>query len=60
MPAPPSDDRCWWVRRAALQEIIADLTWEQIVADGIITTEEIDAMLRTKGLDPRALDYLYE
>ena len=40
--------------------MIADLTWDQITADGVITTEEIDAMLRAKGLDPNEFDYLYE
>ncbi|MFC0221192.1 hypothetical protein [Nocardioides zeicaulis] len=43
-----------------LAEIIADLTWEDIVADGVTTTEEIDAALRARGLDPNRYDYLYE
>lgn len=40
--------------------MLADLTWEQITEDGIVTIDEIDEMLRSKGLDPNALDYLYE
>lgn len=43
-----------------LPEILALLTWEQITEDGVITLDEVDAMLRAKGLDPDALDYLYE
>ena len=43
-----------------LPEILALLTWEQITDDGIITLEEVEAMLRAKGIDPCALDYLYE
>lgn len=42
------------------QQIISDLTWEDIVADGITTLEEIEADLRAKGLDPNKYDYLYE
>lgn len=41
-------------------ELIAKLSWEQVVADGVITIEEIDVMLRAKGLDPQALDHLYD
>jgi hypothetical protein len=44
----------------SLREVIADLTWEQIVKDGIITADEIDADLRAKGLDPCKYDYLYD
>ena len=40
--------------------MLADLTWEQVIADGVVTIEEIDAMLRAKGLNPNELDYLYE
>lgn len=43
-----------------LAEIIADLTWEDLFADGITTLEEIEVDLRAKGLDPDALDYLYK
>lgn len=43
-----------------LQEIIADLTWDELAAGGIITLDEIDALLRAKGLDPTAYDYLYD
>ncbi|SEC38580.1 hypothetical protein SAMN04489844_2199 [Nocardioides exalbidus] len=43
-----------------LAEIIADLTWEDLVADGFITIEEIEADLRARGLDPNKYDYLYE
>lgn len=48
------------VPERSLEEIIAGLTWEDLVADGIITTDEIAASLRAKGLDPNALDHLYE
>ena len=44
----------------SLAEIIQDLTWEDVLADGVITTQEIDASLRAKGLDPNGLDHLYE
>lgn len=44
----------------SLAEIIESLTWEQITEDGITTVEEIDAMLRAKGLDPNKYDYLYD
>ena len=43
-----------------LTEIIASLTWEQIIEDGIITLEEIEASLVAKGLDPCKFDYLYD
>lgn len=43
-----------------LAEIIDSLTWEQITSDGIITLGEVEAMLRAKGVDPDALDYLYD
>ena len=36
------------------REIIADLTWDDLVADGIITLEEIEASLRAKGVEPYA------
>ena len=43
-----------------IAEMLADLTWEQVTADGVITIEEVDAMLRAKGLDPNEFDYLYK
>lgn len=61
MPELPADETAAdGSGERALPEIIADLTWEQIVEDGITTTEEIDAMLRAKGVDPNKYDYLYE
>ncbi|WP_165356835.1 hypothetical protein [Nocardioides zhouii] len=44
----------------SLREIIEDLTWDDIVADGLTTTDEIEAQLRAKGVDPTMYDYLYE
>lgn len=41
-------------------EMLADLTWEQLTSDGIITLDEIEADLRAKGLDPNKYDYLYD
>lgn len=49
-----------WCGSPTVAEMVARLTWEQVVADGVITLDEIDAMLRAKGLDPNALDYLYD
>lgn len=43
-----------------LREIIAGLTWADIVADGITTSEEIEAALIAKGLDPTKYDHLYD
>jgi hypothetical protein len=43
-----------------LADIIAELTWEDLTADGYTTLEEIEAELRAKGLDPNKYDYLYE
>lgn len=61
MPELPADEpAAGGSDEQTLEEIIADLTWEQILADGVITTEEIDASLRAEGLDPRALDHLYD
>lgn len=42
-----------------LQQMINDLTWVDIVADGIVTTEGIEARLIAEGCDPRKYDYLY-
>lgn len=53
MSEPPADEptpQSSGVRSIA--EMLADLTWEQITADGIITLEEIEEMLRAKGLNP--------
>lgn len=47
-------------REQGLKQIILDLTWDDIVADGITSTEEIDAQLRAEGFDPTMYDYLYE
>ena len=44
----------------SLAEIIAELTWDDLVADGVITIEEIEADLRAKGFDPCEYDYLYD
>lgn len=41
-------------------ELLADLTWEDLTSDGVITLDEIDAEFRAKGLDPDKYDYLYE
>lgn len=61
MPEPSAEESSpEWTGSPAIAEMIANLTWEQILADGVITTEEVDDMLRTKGLDPRALDHLYD
>lgn len=46
--------------RLSVAQMIAALTWEQIAEDGIITMEEVDAMLRAKGCDPSEYDHLYE
>ena len=41
-------------------ELLEGLTWEDLVADGIITLEEVEADLRAKDLDPNKHDYLYD
>ncbi|WP_165356833.1 hypothetical protein [Nocardioides zhouii] len=43
-----------------LQQIIQDLTWADIVADGVTTLEDIESALRTEGVDPNKYDYLYD
>lgn len=44
----------------SIQDLLGKVTWEEIVADGIVTTEEIDAALKAKGYDPEDLMHLYE
>lgn len=50
-PVPPERER-------TLAEEFADLTWQEIEADGVITLEEIEADLRAKGYDTDDLDAL--
>lgn len=48
-------------RERSLSEIIDDLTWEDILADGFITTEEVAAALRRcGGVDLHQYDHLYD
>lgn len=44
----------------SIQQMLAELTWEDLVSDGMITSEEIDAALKARGHDPEDLMYLYE
>lgn len=71
-PSCPADHRRSYAERVTsspaengdpqrtVAELIADLTWDDLVADGIITLGEIEADLRAKGLDPCKYDYLYD
>lgn len=47
-------------RKPTLQELLDEITWEDIVADGITTIEEIEEMMRAKGVDPYEFDDLYD
>ena len=54
MIEPPSDGNSE-PRPGALSinELLADLTWEDLTSDGIITIEEIEDSIRAQGLGPR-------
>lgn len=46
--------------RPSPDDLLSELDWADIMADGVITMEEIEASLRAKGVDPDALDYPFE
>ena len=52
-PTPPTEQK-------SLQDLLGEVTWEDITADGIITIEEIERELKAKGYDPAEYDHLYE
>jgi hypothetical protein len=46
--------------KSRLKELVDATTWDMIMADGVITQDEIEAALEAKGYPPDSHDYLHD